>query len=89
MSPREKNAVARQKCMHASLGSWTPWARNPSHHYDELRVAFDHQQDVGDPDDNAFDAQYPRPHVPLSTLHVCPHEQMRMTRGDMYSVVVS
>jgi len=38
------------------MGSWTPQIRLPSHHSDGWRVAFGIDENLGNLDDNSFDA---------------------------------
>ena len=52
------------------------------HHCGDVGVAFDRCDSLGAPDVHAFDAQYPCPSAPLSTLHLPPHSDRRMTRGE-------
>ena len=60
------------------------WRTSPPspHHCGDVGVAFDRCDSLGAPDVHAFDAQYPCPSAPLSTLHLPPHSDRRMTRGE-------
>ena len=64
------------------MGSSTPWSPTSPHHIGDVGVAFDRRHSLGSPDKQPFDAPLPCPSAPLSTLHLPPRDDRRMTRGE-------